>query len=39
MTNVAYEHAIKVWKDFKRNNLGQYHNLYVHSDTLMPCNT
>ena len=25
----------KVWKDFKRKNLGEYHDLHVQSDTLL----
>ena len=30
-----YLHAQKVWDVFKINNLGEYHNLYVQSDTLL----
>ena len=30
-----YLHARKVWDVFKINNLGEYHNLYVQSDTLL----
>ena len=35
ITNVAYRHAKKVYKDFKRKTLGEYHDLYVQSDTLL----
>ena len=30
-----YEHADKVFKKFKLKNLGEYHDLYVQSDTLL----
>ena len=30
-----YEHAQKVWDVFKIKNLGEYHDLYVQSDTLL----
>ena len=30
-----YEHAQKVWKVFEIKNLGEYHDLYVQSDTLL----
>ena len=30
-----YAHAQKVWEVFKINNLGEYHDLYVQSDTLL----
>ena len=30
-----YAHAQKVWDVFKINNLGEYHDLYVQSDTLL----
>ena len=30
-----YAHAQKVWGVFKINNLGEYHDLYVKSDTLL----
>ena len=30
-----YTHAQKVWNIFKIKNLGQYHDLYVQSDTLL----
>ena len=31
-----YKHAQKVWGVFKIKNLGEYHDLYVQSDTLLP---
>ena len=34
ITDVDYRHAKKVFKEFKTNNLGDYHELYVQSDTL-----
>ena len=30
-----YRHAQKVWDVFEINNLGDYHDLYVQSDTLL----
>ena len=33
ITDEEYEHAQKVWKVFKIKNLGEYHDLYVQSDT------
>ena len=33
--NENYAHAQKVWKVFKIKNLGEYHDLYVQSDTLL----
>ena len=35
ITYTNYEHAKRVCKDFKRKNLGEYHHLYVQSDTLL----
>ena len=35
ITDVDYIHAKKVFREFKINNLGEYHNLYVQSDTLL----
>ena len=31
-----YAHAQKVWEVFEINNRGEYHDLYVQSDTLLP---
>ena len=35
ITNVDYKHAKRVWKNFKIKKLGEYHGLYVQSDTLL----
>ena len=35
ITDTDYRHANKVFKEFKIKNLGEYHNLYVQSDTLL----
>ena len=35
ITAVNYRLAKKVYKEFKMNNLGDYHGLYVQSDTLL----
>ena len=34
-TDADYVHAKKVCKDFEIKNLGEYHDLYVQSDTLL----
>ena len=33
--DIDYIHAMRVFKEFKMNNLADYHDLYVQSDTLM----
>ena len=33
ITDEDYLHAQKVWSTFKIKNLGEYHDLYVQSDT------
>ena len=35
ITDKDYEHAQKVWEVFEIKNLGEYHGLYVQSDTLL----
>ena len=35
ISNEDYAHAQKLWDVFKIKNLGEYHNLYVQSDTLL----
>ena len=35
ISDVEYRHAKRVFKNFNNNNLGDYHNLYVQSDTLL----
>ena len=35
ITDIDYRHATRVFKEFKMNNLGDYHDLYVQSDTLL----
>ena len=35
ITDVDYRHANSVFKEFKMNNLGDYHDLYVKSDTVL----
>ena len=33
--DIDYIHAMRVFKEFKMNNLGDYHDLYVQRDTLL----
>ena len=35
ITNADYAHARKVFKNFEIKNLREYHDLYVHSNTLL----
>ena len=41
MTGISkedYEHAVKVWKEFKLNNMGEYHDLYLRTDVVLLAN-
>ena len=35
ITDEDYEHAQKVWEVFEIKNIGEYHDVYVQSDTLL----
>ena len=35
ITDADYAHAKTVWKDFEIKNVGEFHDLYVQSDTLL----
>ena len=35
ITGIDYAHTKRVCKDFEIKNLGEYHDLYVQSDTLL----
>ena len=35
ITDADYEHAKRVFKDFEIKHLGEYHDLYIQSDTLL----
>ena len=35
ITDIDYRHAKKVFKEFKMNNLGNYDDLYIQSNTLL----
>ena len=35
LTDIDYRHAKKLFTEFKINNLGKYHNLYVPKDTIL----
>ena len=35
ITDTDYRHANKVFNEFKSKHLGEYHDLYVQSDTLL----
>ena len=37
-TDADYMHEKKICKDFEIKNLGEYHDLYVQSDTLLLAN-
>ena len=35
ITDSNYKHTKRVWKNFGIQNIGQYHDLYLQSDTLL----
>ena len=35
VSDQEYEHACKVWRDFKIRNMGEYHNLYLRTDVIL----
>ena len=35
ITNADHAHAKRVFKDYERKNLEEYHDLYIQSDTLL----
>ena len=35
VTNIDHRHAKKVTKSFNNKNIGEYHDLYLESDTLL----
>ena len=38
ITDHDYEHAQKVWKEFRLENLGEYHDVYLKTDVLLLSN-
>ena len=38
ITDADYAHAKRICKDFEIKNLGEYHDLYIQSDTLLLAN-
>ena len=38
VSNQDYEHACKVWKDFRIRNLGEYQNLYLKTHVILLAN-
>ena len=37
ISDIDYRHGNNVFKKFKLNNLGEYHDLYAQSDTFATC--
>ena len=35
IANAGYKHTKNIWKKFEMENLGEYHNLHVKSETLL----
>ena len=38
VSDKEYEHACKVWNEFKIRNMGEYHDLYLKTDTILLAN-
>ena len=38
VSNQDYQHAHRVWSEFGINNLGEYHDLYLHMDVILSAN-
>ena len=38
VSDKEYEHACKVWKEFKIKNMGEYHDLYLRTDVILLAN-
>ena len=38
VSDKKYEHACKVWNEFKIRNMGKYHDLYLKTDTILLAN-
>ena len=38
VNDIDYEHARKVWKEFEIKNMGEYHDLYLLTDTILLAN-
>ena len=38
VSKVDYEHAQRVWQEFRFRNLGEYHDLYLRTDTILLTN-
>ena len=38
VSEMDYEHAHKVWREFGIRNMGEYHDLYIRTDAILPAN-
>ena len=38
VSKTDYKHALKVWREFGINNMGEYHNLYLKTDVILLAN-